>query len=149
MSVTYDRERDCLLYDRKLKTGPGNRMYGLEVCKSLYLEEEFLTQAYSIRNKYFPANRGELSNNTSVYNAKKIRGICEICKKEMSDEVHHLSPQKNASPNGFIDSFDKNHVANLMAVCEKCHDELHRQSEKKIVRKKTSKGYAVISEKSV
>ena len=71
MAVTYDKANDCLIYDRKLTPGPGNRMYGLEVCKSLYLEDEFLEQAYSIRNKYFPENRGELSNKSTKYNAKK------------------------------------------------------------------------------
>ena len=54
MAVRYDRESDTLIYDRKLMDGPGNRMYGLEVCKSLYLPEQFLQQAYDIRTKYFP-----------------------------------------------------------------------------------------------
>jgi DNA mismatch repair protein MutS len=145
MAVTYDRENDCLIYDRKLAPGPGNRMYGLEVCKSLYLEEEFLTHAYSIRNKYFPENRGELSNKSTKYNAKKVRGICEMCKNEMSAETHHMSPQKDATPDGFIDSFHKNHKANLLSVCEKCHDTIHA-TEKTVVRKKTTKGYKVVSE---
>jgi DNA mismatch repair protein MutS len=145
MAVTYDKANDCLIYDRKLAPGPGNRMYGLEVCKSLYLEDEFLEQAYSIRNKYFPENRGELSNKSTKYNAKKVRGICEMCKNEMSAEIHHMSPQKDASPDGFIDSFHKNHKANLLSVCEKCHDTIHA-TEKTVVRKKTTKGYKVVSE---
>ena len=145
MAVTYDKANDCLIYDRKLAPGPGNRMYGLEVCKSLYLEDEFLEQAYSIRNKYFPENRGELSNKSTKYNAKKVRGICEMCKSEMSAETHHMSPQKDASPDGFIDSFHKNHKANLLSVCEKCHDSIHA-TEKTVVRKKTTKGYRVVSE---
>ena len=145
MAVTYDRANDCLIYDRKLAPGPGNRMYGLEVCKSLYLEEDFLEQAYSIRNKYFPDNRGELSNKSTKYNAKKVRGICEMCKNEMSAETHHMSPQKDATPNGFIDSFHKNHKANLLSVCEKCHDTIHA-TEKTVVRKKTTKGYRVVAE---
>ena len=52
MTVIYDKERDVLQYDRKLKDGPGESMYGLEVCKSLSLPSEFLEQAYHIRNKY-------------------------------------------------------------------------------------------------
>ena len=145
MAVTYDKANDCLIYDRKLAPGPGNRMYGLEVCKSLYLEDEFLEQAYSIRNKYFPENRGELSNKSTKYNAKKVRGICEMCKSEMSAETHHMSPQKDATADGFIDSFHKNHKANLLSVCEKCHDSIHA-TEKTVVRKKTTKGYKVVAE---
>jgi DNA mismatch repair protein MutS len=142
MAVTYDRERDCLIYDRKLAAGPGDRMYGLEVCKSLYLDEAFLTQAYAIRNKYFPENRGELSNKSTVYNGKKVRGICEMCKSEIAGEVHHMSPQKDASPDGHIGTFHKNHKANLLSVCEKCHDLIHAK-ETVLVRKKTTKGYIV------
>jgi DNA mismatch repair protein MutS len=141
MTVTFDRENDCLIYDRKLKMGPGNRMYGLEVCKSLYLEEDFLTKAYDIRNKYFPENKGELSHNTSVYNAKKIRGFCEMCKAELAEETHHIAQQKDATDDGFIGSFHKNHPANLMSVCEKCHDKIHTEPDTNIRRKKTTKGY--------
>jgi DNA mismatch repair protein MutS len=141
MTVTFDRENDCLIYDRKLKMGPGNRMYGLEVCKSLYLEEDFLTKAYDIRNKYFPENKGELSHSTSVYNAKKIRGFCEMCKAELAEETHHIAQQKDATEDGFIGSFHKNHPANLMSVCEKCHDQIHAEPDTKIRRKKTTKGY--------
>jgi DNA mismatch repair protein MutS len=143
MTVTFDRENDCLIYDRKLKMGPGNRMYGLEVCKSLYLEEEFMTAAYEIRNKYFPENKGELSHGTAVYNAKKVRGICEMCKTEIAGETHHIFQQKDATADGFIDSFHKNHPANLMSVCESCHLGLHSEPVKPIRRKKTTKGYTL------
>jgi DNA mismatch repair protein MutS len=143
MAVHFDRELDCLVYDRKLRDGPGNRMYGLEVCKSLYLPEDFLERAYVIRNKYYPINQGELAHKTSVYNAKKVRGLCEICKIELSEEVHHLSPQKDADKKGFIGTFHKNHAANLAAVCEKCHEQLHAKPTRKIVRKKTTKGYVI------
>ena len=141
MAVTFDREKDCLIYDRKLKPGPGNRMYGLEVCKSLYLEEEFLNTAYSIRNKYFPDTKGELSHGTTVYNAKKVRGVCEMCKSEIAGETHHINEQKDANADGFIESFHKNHPANLLSVCEKCHDTIHATPATKIARKKTTAGY--------
>jgi 5-methylcytosine-specific restriction endonuclease McrA len=101
-----------------------------------------LERAYNIRNKYYPENRGELSHDSSVYNSKKIRGICEKCNSEIAKETHHLSPQKDASDTGFIGSFHKNHPANLMALCEKCHNELHKK-DTKIKRKKTTKGYIV------
>jgi DNA mismatch repair protein MutS len=52
MSVMYDRENDKLIYDRKLKDGPGDNMYGLEVCKSLNLPGSFLELAHNIRMKY-------------------------------------------------------------------------------------------------
>lgn len=144
MAVTFDREADRLIYDRKLRVGSGPRTYGLEVCKSLYLEEEFMEEAYKIRNKYYPNTRGELSNDTTKYNSKKIRGKCEMCNEKMGDEIHHINHQKDADKNGFIGSFHKNHLANLMSICEKCHDIIHSETKlenKMIVRRKTTKGY--------
>jgi DNA mismatch repair protein MutS len=142
MSVLYDRETDCLVYDRKLKDGSGPRIYGLEVCKSLYLDTEFLDLAYSIRNKYYPDSRGELSSPTTIYNSNKLRGICEVCGEKMGEETHHLSPQKDADVNGYIGTFHKNHKANLVSVCEKCHNKIHSNNEK-LVKKKTTKGFVI------
>jgi DNA mismatch repair protein MutS len=142
MSVLYDRENDCLVYDRKLKDGSGPRIYGLEVCKSLYLDNDFLDLAYDIRNKHFPETRGQLSSPTTIYNSNKIRGLCELCGETMGEETHHLSPQKDADVNGYIGTFHKNHKANLASVCEKCHNKIHEKNEK-IVRKKTTKGFVL------
>jgi DNA mismatch repair protein MutS len=150
MAVHYDRELDCLVYDRKLQDGAGNRMYGLEVCKSLYLPDDFLENAYKIRNKYDKVDRGHLDQKKSHYNAKKIVGLCEMCKESMGEEVHHLQQQKDANDKGFIDGFHKNHGGNLMSICVKCHDALH-QAEKsvKMVRKKTTRNKYVIDQKNV
>jgi DNA mismatch repair protein MutS len=138
MSVIYDRQMDALIYDRRLCDGPGNRMYGLEVCKSLHLDDAFLENAYQIRQKYF--SKSELSFASSPYNKDKIRGICELCNEKLGEEIHHLDPQKNADINGFIGTFHKDHSANLMTVCSKCHDSIH-SSKKTVIRKKTTKGY--------
>ena len=143
MSVHYDSQLDALVYDRLLKPGSGTRMYGLEVCKSLYLGNDFLEKAYAIRNKYHPA--GELSFGTSHFNQKKVVGFCEICKSELAEEVHHLSPQRDSDKNGFIQTkegiFHKNHKANLAAVCNACHDKIHSTPGMELKKKKTNSGY--------
>jgi DNA mismatch repair protein MutS len=157
MAVHYDRELDCLVYDRLLKDGPGDNMYGLEVCKSLHLPTEFLDKAFEIRNKYFPEKAGTLDQKTSHYNAKKVRSLCELCQKVLSTEIHHLEMQQNADEDGFIGTMHKNHKANLMALCEECHLKQHKQHDvknnnstvektviKKIIKKKTTVGYLTI-----
>ena len=58
-------------------------------------------------------------------------------------EVHHLQHQKDADENGFINGFHKNHIANLMNICEECHDEIHKK-DKQHIRKKTTKGYRIM-----
>ena len=149
MAVHYDRELDALVYDRVLRDGPGNRLYGLEVAKSLHLPDEFIERAYSIRNKYFPDMRGDLSAPATRYNAQKIRGMCQMCASEIASEVHHLQEQNLADETGRIGSIHKNHPANLMSLCEKCHKAQHNSSrddvvqKPKIVRKKTTKGFIV------
>jgi DNA mismatch repair protein MutS len=148
LSVYYDREHDCLVYDRKLKEGQGSRTYGLEVCASLFMPQNFINTAFEIRNKYFPENKGEMSQPVTKYNAKKIRGKCEMCHNELATETHHLLPQRDANKQGFLGTFHKNHVANLASVCEKCHNTFHTDSTKtvvRMVRKKTTKGIKIVA----
>lgn len=146
MAVYYDRELDCLVYDRKLKDGSGPRIYGLEVCKSLYLEDEFLELAYCLRNKYYPETKGVLSSPSTVYNAKKLKSVlCENCGINKAEEVHHLQQQKDANDNGFIGTFHKNHPANLQNICQECHDKIHTtKPTKPVIRKKTTKGFKTL-----
>lgn len=141
MTVHYDPSIDGLVYDRKLKSGQGTRMYGLEVCKSLYMEDNFLERAYAFRNKYFSDQKGGLGFKSANYNAKKIRGYCEMCHTELAEEIHHLAPQNMANKDGFIDGFHKNHVANLAAVCEGCHLKIHTEQLTQVTKKKTTRGY--------
>jgi DNA mismatch repair protein MutS len=128
MSVLYDRERDVLVYERKLRDGAGHRMYGIEICKSLHMPPDFIELAYSLRNKYFQETTGALSHKQSVYNCAKMRGMCEVCGERMSEETHHIYEQKHARENGYVvggATFHKNHAGNLMAVCSACHDKIH------------------------
>jgi DNA mismatch repair protein MutS len=144
MEVIYDKEQDLLIYDRKLKDGPGNSMYGLEVCKSLSLPQDFLDAAYNIRMKYNSESASLLSLKTSHFNSKKIMSLCEKCGKNMGKEVHHLQHQKDADVDGIITNIDgtfhKNVLANLITLCEECHDDFHKKTatHKKV---KTTKGY--------
>lgn len=147
MEVSYDRELDCLVYDRKLKAGSGPRIYGLEVCKSLHLDADFLERAYEIRNKYYPETKGILSNKQTAYNARKIKGLCEICKTHIGEDVHHLQHQQAANEDGFIGTFHKNHPANLVSICESCHQRVHDTNStitKVTRRKKTTAGIKLV-----
>jgi DNA mismatch repair protein MutS len=135
MSVKYDLERDTLIYNRKLEDGPGTNMYGLEVCKSLSLPEDFLENAHKIRMKYHPESGSILDLKGSHFNAKHIKGgMCEKCLKNPAIDVHHLIFQNEANDKGIIKkkglSFNKNNSANLINLCESCHDEIHKTNKK-------------------
>ena len=148
MSVIYDNVNNKLIYDRKLKEGAGDSMYGLEVCKSLNLPDDFLKRAHSLRVKYNNIYRNILDKDVTRYNSKKIKDICEICKVNDGTEIHHLEYQRDADIKNYIKNkntnFPKNHVANLINICEKCHLKLHKNNDKFTI-KKTSEGYDIES----
>ena len=154
MRVFYDKSRDTLVYDRKLQDGAGESMYGLEVCKSLHLPDDFLENANTIRVKY----RG-VSTKTptasilddavpSRYNAAKLRRLCELCDKARGTEVHHLQHQESADADNFIGHIHKNHPANLASVCEDCHREIHTTGVEH-VKVKTGKGVRIVAKAKV
>lgn len=146
MTVLFDKVNNKLVYDRKLKEGPGESMYGLEVCKSLNLPDDFLNRAHDLRVKYNELYKNILAKEVCRYNSKKIKDTCEICKLKMGTEIHHLEYQKDAADNKYIitdnSNFNKNHVANLINICELCHVKIHRKNEKLTIRK-TSDGYEI------
>jgi DNA mismatch repair protein MutS len=147
MEVIYNKEQDMLIYNRKLKDGSGANVYGLEVCKSLNLPTDFLESANKIRLKYNTDGNSMLSLKQSRYNANKIVSLCEKCGKNMGTEVHHLQHQADANEDGIITNsdsiFHKNSLANLMTLCEDCHNEIHKKGTKQ-KRVRTSKGQKIL-----
>jgi hypothetical protein len=103
--------------------------------------------------------RGDLSAPSTKYNSAKVRGSCELCKEELAEEIHHLQEQHLADDNGRIGSIHKNHPANLMGLCGKCHQLMHQidspepvqssVAKPKIIRKKTTKGYVVVADTNI
>ncbi len=120
LSVT--RDGKDIVYDRIIKPGIGDTLYGLEVCCSLDMNEEFLMMAYNVRNKY---NSDSLLN-TSRYNSKKLKNSCEICGSKTKVDIHHIVEQQFADENGNHESFHKNDLHNLVPLCKKCHDAVHK-----------------------
>ena len=143
MSVNYDRARDLLIYERKLIDGPGDKLYGLEVCKAMDLPGDFLKLANTIRCERATRCTSLLGLPRSRYSAKVLKGDCAKC-GEAGIDIHHCQPQANADENGFIGHFHKNHPANQIPLCKKCHDELTRSGEQ-LRRTKTDSGYILES----
>jgi len=147
MEVVYNKQQDMLIYNRKLKDGSGVNVYGLEVCKSLNMPTDFIDAANQIRLKYNTDGKSMLSLKQSRYNVNKIVSICENCRNNRGTEVHHLQHQADADENGIISNsdsiFHKNSLANLMTLCESCHDEIHKKGTKQ-KKVRTSKGQKLI-----
>ena len=44
----------------------------------------------------------------------------------MVEEIHHIKPQKDATKDGNIDHFHKNHKYNLIPLCKQHHKLVHQ-----------------------
>merc|ERR1711907_467719 len=116
----YDKEKGKLIYNRKIKEGSGNSIYGLEVAKAMDLDNEFIQLANDIRKQILNIDKNIIPKKTSQYNSNIIIDICELCKNK-AEEVHHIKPQCIANKDNMIDSHHKNIEHNLITLCHKCH----------------------------
>ena len=143
LSVSLNPLTNVLEYNRILKDGQGDTFYGLTVAEAYKLPTGILDRSHEIRNKYLN-RRGIKQDNIlnlkqSRYNSKQLQGkLCEKCKKKISTDIHHLQHQANADKNDFIGHLHKNSLGNLIAVCQECHDEFHKQSKQNIKIKTTN-----------
>ena len=89
MQVSYDESSGALIYDRILKDGSGESIYGLEVCKSLHLPNDFLEYAFE-KNIIltFPTSLLAILKGFSmtIQKAEMTKNINEI--QQMSTKLH-------------------------------------------------------------
>jgi DNA mismatch repair protein MutS len=112
-----------LVYDRLLKEGAGSPMYGLEVCRGLDMDADFLRRAIEIRKRLEDPVRMEKA---SRYNASVPVHVCHVCGAKEGLETHHIVPQAAADSKGFVTvGKHKNDVGNLTVLCESCHSKHH------------------------
>lgn len=148
LSVDHDDETDELVYDRVLKPGTGERIYGILVAKSIIRNAEFINKALEIKNILLDndPSLSAIGNKRSRYNADLIIDRCKLCGKKNTHanptplEVHHINAQADCE-DGFVKSkphLKKNHLSNLIEICQECHDDIHAGNV-------TIKGYRVTS----
>ena len=148
ISVHFDQEKNCLIFDRILKDGNGNILYGLEIAQSLDLPSDFLYFANQIRQEYTNTKKNIIEPKMSSYNSLVFMDTCYICKKECN-EVHHISEQQLANSKGIIEDkqINKNIKYNLLTVCNICHDNIHSNNIKIDGYIQTNKGIQLRFEK--
>jgi DNA mismatch repair protein MutS len=130
LSTFYDETNKMLIYDRKLKDGPGNSVYGLDVARYLNLDEGFMKLANTIRKKITKKPEEIVNTNRSRYNSQIFVDKCELCKTQIKLQTHHIEEQSTSNEKGFIGDYHKNSNFNLIVLCEDCHKELHKKGEK-------------------
>ena len=127
LHVEYDQINDRLVYHRTLKKGSGSSLYGLEVAKAMRIPSDILEDAMRFRKQI--AGEADLINSLgSSWNSQIIRRICEMCgAKEVGNlEVHHIKPRATAVHGRLSDGSNVHSSANLIVLCDTCHDTIHR-----------------------
>jgi DNA mismatch repair protein MutS len=141
----HTNEKGDLVFERKLKDGPGNGSYGIEVAKSCGLPNEIIRVA----NRY---NQSHFKLKSSRYNKALEGTLCQLCSKNPFQQTHHIVEQKQGKvkeiyKDGEVKSI--NDKSNLVMLCATCH-ELITRGEIEIVRKiKTSSNQYLIEFKKV
>ena len=144
ISVHYDDARGVLVYDRLLKPGCGETLYGLEVCKSLDMPIAFMQLAHTIRKEHLHLSPTVVDTKVSRYSSEVFVDVCSVC-HQRAEEVHHIQHQAGADKDGFIGRMHKNDAHNLVALCQTCHDKVHNNTVKMDGVAQTSAGKMVIT----
>jgi DNA mismatch repair protein MutS len=130
--ISVDTKPDgTIVFERTLQPGSGSDLYGLEVCKSIIQNSEFIDMAFDIRNDIMSNATNVIDKGRSRYNKKKIVDHCEVCKHkpkrgEVPLDTHHINEQKNCDDHGFVNGkhFHKNNAFNLVSLCKSCHQKI-------------------------
>jgi len=108
LHLSIKQENDILIYNRKLKSGSGSSIYGLDFAKSLNMNKQFLKYANDFLIQVDKNSKNELKN---MHEHK-----CSFCDKESIDyesiDYHHIIEQQNSDENNRINGLHKNHLSN-------------------------------------
>lgn len=156
-----ENQNKNIIFERKLQEGPGESIYGLEVCNFLNMDSHFLKVAFDIRSKInihasiFTSSldlsmfdQGKIDKNnlqkeakTSRYNKNKIMDKCEACgyipedKRSVPLDSHHIEGKTNVK-------------SNIIALCKECHRKVHKGEIRIHGYKATSEGIVLKIERS-
>lgn len=125
LGIRVNENTNKIEYNRKLKKGKCESLYGIEVCRSMNMPIDFIKNAQRIRHDILGTQSIVSSRyKVSSYNTAKFITSCEVCSENAVD-VHHIKFQCSADENNMIGSIHKNTESNLVSLCKKCHNQVH------------------------
>ena len=156
ISVDYDSKTDTLIYSRTLLPGPGDAIYGITFAKHIIHDTQFIQKAIEVKNELLGEFNSSISGKTSKYNSQLYIYECKLChKRDLTSyisplETHHINFQKNCDNNVVINkkNIRRNDLANLVVLCNECHDKLHNGEIDIKGYVMTSKGNSIVVEKA-
>ena len=132
--LAVEKKGDELIFNRTLKEGTGEQIYGITVAQYILDDPLFINRAVEIKNGLLEKdgiNTKLMADKKSLYNKEIYMDACGICGGKEKLESHHINMQKDfkSTINGQINQKKKHIVkdskANLIVLCSKCHDNLH------------------------
>lgn len=135
LSIRHDARSHALIFDRQLRPGSGDNLYGLMIARHIIQDNEFFLLAEDIKNDLLGIKKNLLECQTSRYNSQLIMEKCEACgwTPEAGDkgrlDTHHINFQKDCT-DGFVDNKPHllmNSEANLIVLCKECHEAVHKE----------------------
>lgn len=127
LSVLYEDGK--IIYERKLKDGPGNDIYGLEIAKYILNDDDFYKNAYETRLTVLNQSNKLIETDRSNYNKNLYMDSCAICGKKKTDvtlHTHHINEQHEFSKFKLKDNYLKrDELDNLVVLCEEHHEQIH------------------------
>lgn len=141
------KEDNTIVYSRKLTKGKNNDLYGILVAENIINNLSFIERAKKISNNLLEQKNTVLQTKKSRYNSDLFVDECIFCKQTNKLETHHINYRRDCDDYLVKDKphIAKNHLANLIVICDKCHDKIHAEN-KKIRKVETSKGISIMIE---
>lgn len=149
ITLDYDPKDNSLIFDRILKPGAGEDVYGVTIAQHIIKNKEFINLSREILNEIDDKPSTLVSTKVSRYNSSKYMDKCENCGKQYNEsmnegnlDTHHILNRKNCK-DGF--SLEKKHIgmnskANLVVLCKSCHYDAHHDKLSIEPAKMTSNG---------
>lgn len=126
LSIRIDNGK--LIYDRKLTPGSGESIYGLEVARHMIKDNDFIKQAFKVRNELMNVPEYILNPVNSQYDSNLYVDHCQICGssyKEGQLDTHHIIHQAQCK-DGLYKHIKKDCSGNEVVLCKKHHVEIHQ-----------------------
>ncbi len=132
--LSVEKVGDELVFNRKMIEGTGEQIYGITIAKYILDDPVFIITAIELKNELLEKSNIStkiINEKKSNYNKDIFMDECSICGCKDGLESHHINFQKD-----FINTkygkilTEKKHIvkdsqANLISLCQKCHDDLH------------------------
>ncbi len=132
LSVEVDDINDRIIYGRKLLDGPGDTLYGLEIARFLIRDDLFIKNASEVRKNILKEIDILENLKRSNYNKDLLMDKCMICEKNhkmVTLHTHHILEQHEYNGEKEIENINgvrKDQLANLVVLCEKDHQDVHK-----------------------